>query len=61
MMAALEELKAMGLSPTETAVVQIYLAVQNFVRSDASREVNTRFEDWSLTDICRAMKIKVNQ
>lgn len=61
MMAALEELKAMGLSPTETAAVQLYLIVQGFVRSEASRAVNSRFEDWSVTDICRVMKIKVSQ
>lgn len=59
MLASLAELKEMALSPTDTAAVQLYLIVQNFVRSEAARGINSRFEDWSVAEICRVMKIKV--
>jgi hypothetical protein len=61
MKAALEEIKAMRLSPTDTLNLQIMLGLQKFIRTADTSGVNTPFVDWSLTDMCRAMKIQVDQ
>lgn len=55
---ALSELKGMGLSPTDTLNVQILLGMQQFFRSLDTSEVNAPFVDWTLTDMCRALKVK---
>ena len=56
---SLDELKQLKLPPTETACVQMVLIVQNFLRSDWRNMAETPFENWTVKDICAALKIKV--
>lgn len=60
MVAALSEVNDMSLSATDKLNVQILLGMQQFIRSLDASAVNAPFVDWTLTDICRALKVKIS-
>jgi hypothetical protein len=59
MTVALDELKALKLPPTETACVQMVLIVQDFIKRDWQGMSIKPFEEWTVVDVCNALKIKV--
>lgn len=58
---AVDEVAGLGLPPVDKALVQTVLIVQDLLRSEWHARPNAPFEEWTVGEICRAMKIQVPQ